>query len=255
MKNTWTIAKRDLGSFFNSPIFYVVTTVFLFIYSWMFFQILSAFSEYSMQMAQRPELDLGLNLNDHVISGTLQNIAVVLLMLIPALTMKSFAEEKKSKTMALLLSSPVRGIEIVLGKFTACLIVVAIMLFLSSYSVIALLIFGKPELGPILTGYLGLMLMSGCFISIGVCASSMTDNQIIAAVLTFGFSLFMWIIQWGTQAASPGLAEVLNFLSLVDHLDRFMGGIPNSSDIVYYLSFIGFCLFLTHRILDSRRWR
>ena len=110
MKNNWTIAKRDLGSFFNSPIFYVVTTVFLFIYSRMFFQILSAYSEYSMQMAQRPELNLGLNLNDHVISGSLQNISIVLLMLIPALTMKSFAEEKKSKTMALLLSSAVRGI-------------------------------------------------------------------------------------------------------------------------------------------------
>jgi len=255
MKNTWVIAKRDLGSFFNSPIFYVVTTVFLVIYSWMFFQILSGFSAYSMQVAQRPELNIGVNLNDHVISGSLQNISVVLLMLIPVLTMKSFAEEKKSKTMSLLLSSPVRGIEIILGKFTACMIVIAIMLFLSSYSVIALLMSGNPELGPILTGYLGLLLMSGCFISIGVCASSMTDNQIIAAVLTFGFSLFMFIIQWATQTASPGLAEVLNFLSLVDHLDRFMRGIPNSSDIIYYLSFIGFCLFLTHRVLDSGRWR
>ncbi len=255
MKNTWVIAKRDLGSFFNSPIFYVVTTVFLVIYSWMFFQILSFFSIQSMQAAQRPELNMGLSLNDIVISGTLQSVSVVLLLLVPVLTMKSFAEEKKSKTMTLLMSSPVRGIEIVMGKFSACMIVIFVMLLLSSYSVIALLIFGEPELGPILTSYLGLLLMSGCFISIGVCASSLTDNQIIAAVLTFGFSLFMWIIQWGTQAASPGLAEVLNYLSLIDHLDRFMRGIPNSSDFVYYLSFIGFCLFLTHRVLDSRRWR
>ncbi len=244
MKNAWVIAKRDLGSFFNSPIFYVVTTVFLVIYSWMFFQILSEFSSINMQAAQHI-----------VITISLQNVALVLLMLIPVLTMKSFAEEKKSKTIALLMSSPVRAIEIVIGKFTACMLVVFIMLFLSSYSVIALLIFGKPELGPILTGYLGLLLMSGCFISIGVCASSLTDNQIIAAVLSFGFSLFMWIIQWGTQTAGPELAEVLNYLSLIDHLNRFLEGIPNSSDFIYYISFIGFCLFLTHRVLDSGRWR
>ena len=255
MKNVWVIAKRDLGSFFNSPIFYVVTTVFLVIYSWMFFQILSGYSIISIQAAQQPGFDAGLSLNDYVISIALQNIAIVLLLLIPVLTMKSFAEEKKSKTIALLLSSPVRAIEIVIGKFTACMFVVFIMLFLSSYSVIALLIFGKPELGPIITGYLGLLLMSGCFISIGVCASSLTDNQIIAAVLTFGFSLFMWIIQWGTQTASPGLAEVLNYLSLTNHLQHFMIGIPSSSDFIYYLSFIGFCLFLTHRVLDSGRWR
>ena len=159
------------------------------------------------------------------------------------------------KTFRLLLSSPVHLREIILGKFLACMIVVAVMISISSYSVGFLFLLGEPEPGPIVTGYLGILLMAGCFVSVGVFASSLTDNQIVAAVLTFGFSLFMWIIGWSAQAAGSTTGQVLQYLSIVDHLERFLKGLVNTSDLVYYLSFILFNLFLCHRVLDSNRWR
>ena len=203
MRSAWIIAKRDLGSFFNSPIFYVVTTVFLIIYSFIFFNILNFFSFQSFQARQLQAMGMNLNLNEMVIEPSLQNMSVILLMVIPIITMRSFADEKKMKTFRLLLSSPVHLREIILGKFLACMIVVAVMISISSYSVGFLFLLGEPEPGPIVTGYLGILLMAGCFVSVGIFASSLTDNQIVAAVLTFGFSLFMWVIGWGAQAAGP----------------------------------------------------
>jgi len=255
MRNAWVVAKKDMGSYFNSPVFYVVTTVFLVIYSFIFFQILTFFSFQSVQVDQFRGMNVGLNLNDMVIEPSFHNMAVTLLLMIPILTMRSFADEKKSKTYALLLSSPVRLREIVFGKFLACMTVVTMMVLLSSYCMGFLLMLGEPEIGPIVTSYVGILLMSGCYVGMGVFASSLTDNQIIAAVIAFGMSLFMWIIGWASQAASAEMGEVLQYLSLVEHMQRFMKGIVDTSDVVYYLSFILFSLFLTHRVLDSERWR
>jgi ABC-2 type transport system permease protein len=255
MRNAWVITKRDLGSFFNSPIFYVVTTVFLIIYSFIFFNILNFFSFQSLQANQLQAMGMNLSLNEMVIEPSLQNMSVILLMIIPVITMRSFADEKKMKTFRLLLSSPVPLREIVFGKFLACMIVVTVMILISSYSVGFLFLLGNPEIGPIITGYLGVILMAGCYVSVGVFASSLTDNQIIAAVLTFGFSLFMWVIGWGAQAAGATTGKVLQFLSIVDHMDRFLKGMVDTSDLVYYLSFILLSLFLCHRMLDSNRWR
>jgi len=133
--------------------------------------------------------------------------------------------------------------------------VVTMMVLLSSYCIGFLLMLGEPEIGPIVTGYLGILLMSGCYVGMGVFASSLTDNQMIAAVIAFGMSLFMWVIGWAAQAASAEMGEVLRFLSLVEHMQRFLKGIVDTSDVVYYLTFIIFSLFLTHRVLDSERWR
>jgi ABC-2 type transport system permease protein len=255
MRNAWVVAKKDMGSYFNSPVFYVVTTVFLVIYSFIFFQILTFFSFQSVQADQFRGMNVGLNLNDMVIEPSFHNMAVTLLLIIPVLTMRSFADEKKSKTYALLLSSPVRLREIVFGKFLACMTVVTMMVLLSSYCIGFLFALGEPEIGPIVTSYVGILLMAGCYVGMGVFASSLTDNQIIAAVIAFGMSLFMWIIGWAAQAASAEMGEVLHFLSLVEHMQRFLKGIVDTSDVVYYLSFILFSLFLTHRVLDSERWR
>ncbi|MBT5472112.1 MAG: ABC transporter permease subunit [Nitrospina sp.] len=255
MRNIWLIAKRDMGSFFNSPIFYVVTTIFLIIYSYIFINILSFFSMQSMQSGQFQQMGMALNINEMVIEPSFQNMAVILLLMIPIITMRSFSEEKKSKTFRLLLSSPVQLKEIVLGKFFACMIVVGLMILLSSYSIIFLFFIGEPDIGPVLTGYLGVLLMAGCYVSVGVFASSLTENQIVAAVITFGFSLFMWVIGWGAQSANSSTGQVLEYLSIIEHMDRFLKGMVGTSDITYYLSFIIFGLFLCHRTLDSNRWR
>ena len=255
MKNSWIIAKRDLGSFFNSPIFYVITTVFLIIYSYIFVNILSFFSMQSMQSGQFQQMGMALNINEMVIEPSFQNMAVVLLLIIPIVTMRSFAEEKKSKTFRLLLSSPVHLKEIIWGKFLACMIVITLMVLISSYSIGFLFMIGEPDIGPVLTGYLGILLTAGCYVSVGIFASSLTENQIVAAVITFGFSLFMWVIGWGAQTANSATGQVLEYLSVVEHMDRFLKGIIETSDLAYYLSFIIFGLFLCYRTLDSNRWR
>jgi len=255
MKNSWIIAKRDLGSFFNSPIFYVITTVFLIIYSYIFVNILSFFSMQSMQSGQLQQMGIALNVNEMVIEPSFQNMAVVLLLIIPIVTMRSFAEEKKSKTFRLLLSSPVHLKEIILGKFLACMIVITLMVLISSYSIGFLFMIGEPDVGPVLTGYLGILLTAGCYVSVGIFASSLTENQIVAAVITFGFSLFMWVIGWGAQTANSTTGQVLEYLSVIEHMDRFLKGMIETSDLAYYLSFIIFGLFLCYRTLDSNRWR
>ena len=255
MKNSWIIAKRDLGSFFNSPIFYVITTVFLIIYSYIFVNILSFFSMQSMQSGQFQQMGMALNINEMVIEPSFQNMAVVLLLIIPIVTMRSFAEEKKSKTFRLLLSSPVDLKEIIWGKFLACIIVITLMVLISSYSIGFLFMIGEPDIGPVLTGYLGILLTAGCYVSVGIFASSLTENQIVAAVITFGFSLFMWVIGWGSQAANSTTGQVLEYLSVIEHMDRFLKGMIETSDLTYYLSFIIFGLFLCYRTLDSNRWR
>jgi len=255
MKNSWIIAKRDLGSFFNSPIFYVITTVFLIIYSYIFVNILSFFSMQSMQSGQLQQMGIALNVNEMVIEPSFQNMAVVLLLIIPIVTMRSFAEEKKSKTFRLLLSSPVHLKEIILGKFLACMIVITLMVLISSYSIGFLFMIGEPDIGPVLTGYLGILLTAGCYVSVGIFASSLTENQIVAAVVTFGFSLFMWVIGWGAQTANSTTGQVLEYLSIIEHMDRFLKGMIETSDLAYYLSFIIFGLFLCYRTLDSNRWR
>ncbi len=259
MKSVFWIARREIGSFFYSPIFYVVTTVFLVLYSFLFFAIFFDYSQGSIQAAAQAEAyqkaGISINANEMVIVPSLGNMGVILLFIIPLITMRSFAEERKNKTFALLLSSPVYLREIVAGKFLACLAVVSFMILLSSYSIGFIVLMGQPELGSILSGYLGVLLLTGCYIAMGVFASSLTDNQIVAAVIGFGMALLMWLLDLSTQNADTGIGMILEYISLRSHLESFLKGVLDSSDIVYYLSFMAFILFITHQVLDSRRWR
>lgn len=255
MRASLLVARRDLGSYFRSPIFFVLTTVFLVLHSFLFFNILSFFSFQSFQAAQLRRVGVSMNLNEWVIEPSMRTIGIILLFMVPAITMRSFSEDRKTKSIILLLASPLRLWDIIFGKFLACLAVVGLMLALSAYTIGFLLWVGEPEVGPIITGFLGVFLMVGCYVSVGIFASSLTDNQIIAAVISSGIIFLMWLIGLGAQSAGAQLGEVLIYLSLLDHLDRFLKGIIDSSDVVYYLSFIGLGLFLTHRVLDSHRWR
>ena len=255
MRNALVIAGRDLAAYFASPLFYIVTAVFLVIQSFMFFNILNLFSYQSYQVDRLRQMGLTLNINELVIEPSLLNMGVILLLIAPLITMRSFAEERRNKSLPLLLSSPVSLGEIVMGKFLACVAVVGLMVLLSSYNIGLVMAVGDPETGPIVTGYLGLLLMVGCYISIGIFASSLTDNQLVAAMISFGFVFMMWIIGWAAQAAGPTTGRVLEHLSLVNHLQNFTRGVIETADLVYYLSFMAFMLFLTYHILDSRRWR
>jgi ABC-2 type transport system permease protein len=183
------------------------------------------------------------------------NMNVIFLFMVPFITMRLFAEERKLHTIELLMTSPVTLTEIILGKFLSAYLLVGVMLVITLFYPAILFLTGNPEWGPIATSYLGVLLLAGCYLSLGVFFSSLTENQIVAGALTFASGLLFWLISWATQSAGPVWGELLTNLSLINHYQNFSQGLLNSSDVVYYLSFIGFGLFLTHRVLDSFRWR
>ncbi len=254
MSNIGTIAGRDFRKQFTSPIAYVVIAGFMAIMGWMFFFNLSHFNLQNLQY-QQFNMGKGVSISDGIIRPLYGNMNVILLLILPLITMSSFAEERKLQTLQLLLTSPVTLTEIILGKFLALFGFVAVMIGLTLIYPAVLFATGNPELGPILTSALGTVLLSSCMLAIGVLFSSMTENQIVAGILTFGAGMFLWLISWATQSAGPVWSDVLTHLSLINHYNNFSQGILNSTDIVYYVTFILFGLFLTHRVLDSYRWR
>ncbi len=255
MKNIWAIFKKEIKTYFTSPIAYVVITVFLVLIGFFFYSLIWWFNSQSLQMAQNQYSYQQLNINQMVYSPLFQNMSIILLLMIPLLTMRLFSEEKKINTDELLFTSPISINQIILGKYFASLFVLLAMLLLTGILSIFTFAYGNPELVPILNGYLGLFLMGAAFIAVGIFFSSLTENQIVAAILTFGTLLLFWILNWASYSAGGIWKGVLNYLSFIQHFDDMTRGILDTTDLVYYLSFIFLGLFLTHSIIQSRRWR
>jgi len=255
MKNIWTIAKKEIKTYFTSPIAYVVIAVFLVLVGFFFSSALSWFNSQAIQMAQNPYYAQQMNLNQMVYTPLFHNMSIILLLMLPLLTMRLFSEEKKIGTDELLFTSPVSVGQIILGKYLAALAVLAAMLALTGLLSIFSFAFGNPELPQILNGYLGLLLMGAAFIAAGVFFSSLTENQIVSAILTFGALLLFWILNWAAYSASGLWKDVLNYLSIFQHFDDMTRGILDTKDVVYYASFTFLALFLTHSMIQSRRWR
>jgi ABC-2 type transport system permease protein len=255
MKAVWVIAKKELRSYFTSPIAYVIMTVFLVLTGFFFYSLLWWFNSQSLQAAQNPYYAQQMNINQMVFGPLFNNMSIILLLMVPLLTMRLFAEEKKGGTEELLWTSPVSVAQVVLGKFLASFLVLVAMLALTGLLAIFPFLYGNPEPAPVLNGYLGLLLLGGAFLAIGLFFSSLTENQIVAAILTFGALLLFWILNWAAGSASGFWKDVLNYLSFFGHFDNATQGILDTSDLIYYASFVFFGLFLTHSVIQSRRWR
>jgi ABC-2 type transport system permease protein len=254
MRNIWIIARRDFRSYFTSPIAYIVIAGFMVIMGWMFFFNLSHFNMQNLQY-QQYNMGKSFSITDGIVRPLYGNMNVIMLFLAPFITMRLFAEERKQHTLELLMTSPVRLGEIILGKFLSSLLLVLVMMGLTLVYPILLFVTGNPDFGPIASNFLGTLLLTSCYLSIGVLFSSMTENQIVAGALTFAAGLFFWLVSWATSVAGPVWSEVLTYLSLINHYNNFGQGLVTTSDVFFYLSFIGIGLFLTHRVLDSYRWR
>jgi ABC-2 type transport system permease protein len=249
----WTIASKDYKTYFTSPIAYIVIAGFLLIMGWMFFFNLSHFNLQSMQYKQFG--GKGVSITDGIVRPLYGNMNVIFLFLVPFITMRLFAEERKMQTIQLLMTSPITLGEMIMGKFLSAAMLVGTMLLCTLVYPAILYIYGNPDLGPILSSYLGTFLLSCCYVSTGVFFSSMTENQIVAGALTFASGLFFWLVNWASQSAGPVFSDILDYLSLIQHYNNFSQGILDTTDVMFYLSFIGIGLFFTHRILDSYRWR
>ena len=255
MSNVLAIAQKELRSYFVSPIAYVVIGLFAVLFGVFFLSSLSFILRVSLQagmMQGAPPI----NLNEYMIRPLFGNTGVILLFVLPMITMRSYAEETRSGTIELLLSSPLTDMEIILGKFLGALTLYAMMLAVTGVHMGFLFYYGEPELAPVLSGYLGLLLMGASFISIGLLISSATKNQVVAGMITFAVLLLFWVISWlGDPGAGSTSSQVLAYLSVLDHFDDFSKGVIDTSHLVYYLSFITFGLFLTAKSVDSVRWR
>lgn len=235
---------------------YSVITIFLILTGFFFSTAVSYFSFYSYQLSAQPYLaQQGLSLTEAVITNLFFNFSVILLLMIPLLTMRLIAEEQKQGTFELLLTFPVREAEVILGKFLAVLAVFGVMLIpVAGQLYLLYSVGGQFEWGVVASAFAGIFLLGTAFLAFGLFASSLSDNQLISAVITFGFLLLLWMIAWVAELLPPDATGWINELSLIRHAEGFFKGIVELKHIAFYLLFTGFFLTLTVWRVETRRW-
>src|SRR6266436_1938093 len=254
MKNIWIICRKELRSYFVSPVAYVLLVMFALIFGWFFWNMLGAFVFYSMTSQMRGEM-MPMNINEQIFRGLLGNMNVVGLFFIPVITMRLFAEEKRNGTIELLATSPIRDVEVIVGKWLAAVALYAGMLLLAGLNVAFIFKYGNPDWKPLAVGYLGILLQAAALLAIGTFISSLTKNQIIAGAATFSVCLLLWVLEWVSGYETATWARVMSYMSVITHFESFSKGLLDSKDAVYYVTVIFLGLFLTARSLESLRWR
>jgi gliding motility-associated transport system permease protein len=255
MNNILAIAHKELKSYFSTPIAYIVIGFFALLFGYFFYAMLVIFNQ---QSAQFGGVEGGaVDINQQLIRPLFLNASVILLFVLPLITMRTYSEEKRSGTIELLLTSPVTDVEIILGKFLGAMALYAAMLAITVIHMLVLFSYAnpKPEWTVPVIGYVGLLLMGGCFISVGLLISSLTKNQIVSGMVTFAVFLLLWVINWIASFTGPTTQSVLNYLSITDHFDDFTRGIVDTKHLIYYFSVMSFGLFLTARSVDTERWK
>lgn len=255
MNGLLAIFRKEMSNFFVSPIAYTVISCFLIIAGFFFWANVSLLSLVSLQAANDPSISSRINLTDVVIRPLVQNMSIILLFLVPLLTMRLFSEERKTGTIELLLTYPINDLGIVLGKFLAAVSVFLIMIACTLSFAFIMLTLGTFDIGVFLSSYLGLILMGSSFIALGVFISSVTENQIVAAAISFGAALMFWIISWTSSFTGQTLGAIIRQTSIIERLDSFLKGVITLSDVTYFVFFTAFFLFLSFRSIETQRWR
>ena len=254
MKTVWIIFSKEMKSYFSSPVAYVLLTFFALVFGFMFWTAMEYFVTASMEM-QMSGQSYPMDINEQIIRPLLGNVSVLGLFFIPLISMRLFAEEKRTGTIELLATSPVRDLEIILGKWFAALGLYACLLAFTAIDFVFLFRYGHPDWKPLAVGYLGLLLQAGGLLALGTFISTLTRNQIIAGAATFALCLLLWVFAWVSGFNSATWATVLSYLSVVTHDSSFAKGVIESKDTVYYLTLIFLGLFFTARSMESLRWR
>lgn len=237
VRNTLAVAERELRSYFVSPVAYVVTAFFLLVAGYLFSLILLQSNEATLRYLQ-------------------SNLSVIWLFVTPFLTMRLLAEEQRTGTIELLLTNPIREFEVVLGKYLGALgFLVFMLVFTLYYPILIVLLQGKPDFGPMAAGYLGILLQAGAFLAVGLFASSLTENQMISAILSFAILLVMWLADGVAGNLGAPVRDIFRYLSITQHFQDFPRGVIDTTHIVYFVSVVAACLLLTVLSLQTRRWR
>jgi len=280
VRNVLAIARREVRTYFTSPLAYVVVGVFLMLSGYIFWASLVRFSALCLQYGNNPYVFNQLNVNDMVIRPLFGSMGVIFLLMIPVITMRLLAEERRTGTAELLFTCPVTTGQVILGKYLGAAVLLVVMLGATlSYPLLIMATSARPDMKPTLVGYFGVLLMGLAFLAIGLLVSAMTENQIIAAVGAFGTLLMLWAISWIADSVTmtlaglmnsatfglwekmnlglggPTLGDLLNKISITEHFQDFRKGLLDTEHVVFYLSVVFFSLFLTQRVVESRRWR
>ena len=257
MRNILTLSGKELRSYFHSPVAYVFIAVFLLISGIIFSLRFSWFYQQSLELSRNPYMmqHYDLNVTEYVLEPMFFTLNFLSLMVIPMLTMGALAEDKKSGTIELLLTYPIRDIEVVLSKLLPCICVYACMVGLTVLYPLLTARVAEVEIGSIAMGYVGLMLSGMAFIALGLFISSLTENQIIAVAVSYGLLLVFWLLG-ATESFVPQPYNIIfTDVSLFNHLEDFAGGVLDTHDLVYYLIFSALFMFLTLRSLEATRWK
>ena len=234
----FAIIQKEFYSLFVSPIAYVILTMFALLNGY-FFVVLLLYSRSS-----------------EIMPYIFGNTAVIMMLICPLITMRMFSEEQSLRTEEILFTCPVRLWEIILGKFLSCCVFFLITISLTLPSLAALIAFGTPDIGPIISGYIGIILLGFTFNSIGIFTSSLTKNQIVSAVMSFSILLLLWVIGWsGDISSGETLKSIVSTFSLLNHFQSFERGVIELTDIYFYCSFIIVFLFFTHRVIYLKNWK
>jgi ABC-2 type transport system permease protein len=259
MSTIFAIAWREFRSYFLSPIAYVVLALFLLLTGYFFYSSLVDFVNQALTYDQRASMIGGeapkMNVNEWVVRPYFYNISVLTLFLVPMITMRLLCEEKKSGTIELLMTSPVTELEVTIGKFLAGFGLYLAMLASTATAMAVLFAIGAPDWGPVLSGYLGLVLVGAAALALGTLVSSLTENQIVAGFVGFALFLLLWILNWAAEYTTGPTARVLSYLSIVRHFDDLSKGVVDLRDVLFYLSIVVFGLFATMRSLEAIRWK
>ncbi len=253
MRTIFTIARKELKSYFTSPIAYIVLALSALIFGFFFYSGLAFFVQQGMQAEMSGAGPM--NVNEFIVRPLLMNLAVISLFLVPMITMRLYAEEKRSGTIELLLTSPVRDSELIWGKLLAAFLLFAGILGVALLNMVVLFIYGNADWKPMFAGFLGVALMGMAILSLGMLLSTFTRNQIVAGALTFGLFLMLWVADWVTAYSTGKVGQVFGYIAITPHLENFAKGVIDLRDVVYYGSVIFLGVFLTHRSLESLRWR
>ena len=254
MKNIWIICRKELRSYFVSPVAYILLVMFAVIFGFFFWNYLGSFVNLTME-AQMEGEQFPMNLNEQIVRPLLSNINVIGLFFIPMISMRLFAEEKRTGTIELLATSPIKDYEVIVGKWLAAVLMYAFMLLSTVLDFVFLFKYGNPDWKPLAIGYLGLVLQAGGLLAIGTFISTLTRNQIIAGAMTFGICLLLWVLGWVSQYENATWAQVLSYMSVISHFDSFAKGVIDSKDAIFDATVIFLGLFFTARSMESLRWR
>lgn len=245
---TLAIARKEWKSYFTGPIGYAVLALFALATGYFFFSMLAVFVVQSLSGGQFGQTNL--NVNSQVLAPMTFDVGITMLFLLPMVTMRLFAEEKRTGTMELLKTAPVRRFEVILGKFLAALALLVLMLVIYGLDVAVVAHYGKPDLWTAGANFLGLLLLGASFLAIGLLISSFTQNQMVAGAITFILFLLLWVADWVTAYGSGAVSHVVSYLSITSHLQNFTQGVIDLKDVVFYLSLIVAGLFLTARRME-----